>query len=148
VPSSNVAAAEKCEIAINLFSFSALPHTDSGTETTLHIIQEGAAVAYETRRDRTYYYLACRVDGRVVKKYLGTGRAAQCAAAGVAQRQAARSAQRRLGVQFEEQLSLLRRDFEAFWMAAERVFRLAAAAANYHRRRGEWRRRRECRTKS
>jgi hypothetical protein len=105
-------------------------------------IQGNSNVSYETRRGQKYYYRARRVEGRVVKQYVGRGPAAQQAADEDAQRRIDRLEQRRGELRFENQLSLLYEDFEQFWQASERAFRLALLACNYHRRRGEWRRRR------
>ena len=99
-------------------------------------------MSYETRRSQQYYYRARRVGDRIVKKYLGKGVAAKQAAHEDAQRKVARLEQRRRELQFENQLALLRDQFEQFWEASEGVLQVALFASNYYRRRGEWRRRR------
>ncbi len=103
----------------------------------------GLLLSYETRRGRRYYYGAHRVEGRVVKQYLGRGPAAKRAAAEIAQRRLDQLEQRRRGLEIENQLSLFLNGFEQYWEASERAWRIALVACNYHRRRGEWRRRRE-----
>ncbi len=99
-------------------------------------------MSYETRRGQKYYYRGRRVDGRVVKKYLGRCPAAKRAAAEDAHRRLDRLEQRRRELALENRLALFLDEFELFWTASERVLRLACLACNYHRRRGEWRRRR------
>jgi hypothetical protein len=101
-------------------------------------------MAWETRRNgRRYYYRVRRVNGRVVREYVGTGPAAEAAAAldsahrqlkqlGRAERAAKDAADREL----EADLSLL--DDLANLFA-----RAALEAAGYHRHaRGQWRKRR------
>ena len=99
-------------------------------------------MGYELRRGGRYYYTACRVDGRVVKTYMGNGVAAQRAAAEVAASKQDRLDRRRRDLEFAQQLMLLSKDFDQFWLASERILNLAFVAGNYHRHRGEWRRRR------
>lgn len=105
-------------------------------------------MAFELRGGRKYYYRSRRVDGRGIKQYLGRGPAAKQAAAEVAQRKLDRLEQCRRDRRFENQLLLLRDEFEQYWQASERAWRLALWALNYHNRRGEWRRCRKCRTSS
>ncbi len=99
-------------------------------------------MSYETRRGQKYYYRGRRVDGRVVKKYLGRGPAAKRAAAEDAQRKLDRLDQRRRELALENRLALFLDEFDLFWTASGRALRIALLAHNYHRRRGEWRRRR------
>ncbi len=99
-------------------------------------------MSYETRRGRKYYFGAHRAGCRVVKQYLGRGPAAKQAAAEVAQRNLDRLDQRRRELAWDNQLSILLDGLEQFWTASERALRIALLAHNYHRRRGEWRRRR------
>jgi hypothetical protein len=102
-------------------------------------------MSYEIRRGRQYYYQVRRVNGRLVKQYLGSGVAAEQAAAEVARRQRDRADQLRLDLDFEQRLLPFRSDFEAFWQTSELILQMAFVAANYHCHRGEWRRRRESR---
>ncbi len=99
-------------------------------------------MSYETRRGQKYYYRARRVQGRVVKNYVGKGAAATRAAAEVAQRNLDRLVQRRRELALENRLALFLDEFDLFWTASGRALRIALLAHNYHRRRGEWRRRR------
>lgn len=100
-------------------------------------------MSYELRGAKRYYYSARRINGRVVKTYLGDGRCAQQAAAIVAERQRERMAQRRRDAEFQQRLVSLQGAFDQFWEPSERILHLVFMASNYHRRRGEWRRLRE-----
>jgi hypothetical protein len=104
---------------------------------------EAGLMSYETRGGKQYYYQVRRVHGRLVKSYVGSGPVAEQAAADVARRQQERADAKRLCLEFETRLQAFRSDFEAFWSHSEQILQLAFMAANYHRRKGEWRRRRE-----
>jgi len=101
-------------------------------------------MGWETRGGKRYYYRARKVDGRVVKEYVGTGPLAELTAtvdeASRGERTAAR--ERRRG----ERAALLDLDEAAsgFDLAAAALAGVSMVAAGYHRhRRGEWRRRRD-----
>lgn len=93
---------------------------------------------------RGYYYRARKVNGRVVREYVGTGEVARLAAMmdDVDRRQRENERSERKALQAEMQA--LDDAVERFDELAERLARAALQAAGFHRhKRGEWRRRRE-----
>jgi len=99
-------------------------------------------MSYEQRGSHRYYYRARKVDGRVVKEYVGHGplseaMVAQDELARVERRAAAEARGRR-----QSQLNDLDRAVDAAGASIETLFRASLTAAGYHRHhRGEWRRR-------
>ena len=94
-------------------------------------------MAWEQRGSRSYYYRARRVNGRVVKQYLGAGPIAVAAATIDLNQRAEREGARRLGDHGDLGADAALDELEAI------VFR-ALIAAGFHRpKRGRWRRRRE-----
>jgi hypothetical protein len=94
-------------------------------------------------KDR-YYTRSQKVNGRVVREYIGTGRVAEL----VAQMDAINREQRhleRLDLRHEKnQLANLEEDVKALCETTELVARAALLATGFHRhKRGEWRKRRE-----
>ena len=100
-------------------------------------------MSYERPRGLIYYYRAKRIDGRVVKEYLGGGAAAAAAAAEDEQRRSERRVQRCRDLELEKLLSDLLQEFQSYWAMSDRLLTIGLEAHHYHRRRGEWRRRRE-----
>lgn len=100
-------------------------------------------MSFESRRGRQYYYQVRRVAGRLVKTYVGAGMEAEQAAADIAQRQVERAERKRRQQEVANQLLVLRSDFETFWLTSERILQMAFKAANFHCRKGEWRRHRD-----
>jgi hypothetical protein len=103
-------------------------------------------MAWETRRGRKYYYRATRVNGRVVKLYVGAGEEAAAAAAADSagmRRKLICLEQRRIAVAAFAQLQGC---LEEYWAITERLAFLAFTACRYHRRGGEWRLRNERRS--
>lgn len=99
-------------------------------------------MAWETRRGRPYYYSSRRIDGRVVKRYLGTGDLG-----GLAAGLQAEAVQRR--VELAEAMERERRRLQpadAAMSALDEACALAIeaslVAAGYHKVNYEWRRRR------
>jgi hypothetical protein len=91
-----------------------------------------------------YYTRSVKVNGRVVREYVGTGRVAELAA----QMDALEREKRRLdglalGAERNE-LAAIEADLKTLTEKTELVARAALLAAGYHQhKRGEWRRRRE-----
>jgi hypothetical protein len=103
----------------------------------------GCMVAWEKRGDRTYYYTAERVGGRVVKRYVGTGKvadlAAQLDAATRAEAAVAANARR----QERDELAALAEALGPLNELADTLIAAAMVAAGFHRHhRGRWRKRR------
>ena len=101
-------------------------------------------MGWETRRNgRRYYYQASRVDGRVVKRYLGIGELADVLGefdAAEAQRRRLEADERRAQ---RDELDTLHREVGDACNLVEQLTRVVLLAAGYHRHdRGEWRKRR------
>jgi hypothetical protein len=99
---------------------------------------------WETRhQNKSYYYRARKLNGRVVKTYIGTGPLAEeLAEADARQRQERlqRSAERK---QRQDELSAIDAPLEGFNDAVEVLTRASLVDAGYHfHRSSEWRRRR------
>jgi hypothetical protein len=94
--------------------------------------------------ERGYYYRVRKVNGRVLREYVGAGEVASL----VAQMDALRREQRQLEAleqrQEKDRLKALDADLEAVSDRIDLVARAALLAAGFHQhKRGEWRRRRE-----
>ena len=89
-------------------------------------------MAWERRGSNLYYYQSERIDGRVRKKYVGTGHVAQALAH--ADETIAR-------VELEEARTLATAG-EELWEAADILAAAELVASGYHRHKGQWRRRR------
>jgi hypothetical protein len=94
--------------------------------------------------ERGYYYRVRKVNGRVVREYIGTGRVAEL----IAQMDAIKREKRKLhalALQGEKaKLAALDADIDAVSKNADLVARAALLAAGLHQhKRGEWRKRRE-----
>ena len=100
-------------------------------------------MAWEQRGNGTYYYTAERVGGRVVKRYVGTGRVAELAAqldAITRQRDALQADQQR---QVRDEMGALDEALAPLNELADLLTRAALVAAGFHRHhRGPWRKRR------
>ena len=99
-------------------------------------------MAWERRGSNLYYYQSDRVDGRVRKKYVGTGEVAQAIAHAdetIRRSRAARSERARVKLEEARTLALAG---EELWEAAEILAVAQLVAAGYHRHKGEWRMRR------
>ena len=91
-----------------------------------------------------YYTRSRRVGGRVVREYLGTGPAAERAAAQDAERRAERlalAAEKRLQAERSREVAAL---LEAFCQLTDQLLAAALTEAGYHQHdRGAWRRARK-----
>src|SRR5262249_4646889 len=94
--------------------------------------------------ERGYYYRVRKVNGRVVREYVGAGEVAEL----VAQMDALEREQRRLEAldqsQEKAELKALDTELKAVNERTDLAARAALLAAGFHQhKRGEWRRRRE-----
>lgn len=94
--------------------------------------------------ERGYYYRVRKVNGRVVREYVGTGRVAEL----VAQMDALEREKKRLETsehrQQKDELAALEAELETVNERVNLVARAALLAAGFHlHKRGEWRKRRE-----
>ena len=100
-------------------------------------------MGWERRGNGAYYYRATKVDGRVVKEYVGAGPLAELAARHDAERRAARAAEAAAQCLEHGRLAAIDAAVDAAHGAVETVLRASLVAAGYRlHRRGEWRRRR------
>ncbi|WP_439623988.1 hypothetical protein [Gemmata sp.] len=100
-------------------------------------------MGWEQRGSGSYYYTAERVGGRVVKRYVGTGRVAELCA----QLEAATSAQTAATAerhrQERDELAALDAHLDPLDELADTLVAAALVAAGFHRHhRGPWRKRR------
>jgi hypothetical protein len=99
-------------------------------------------MAWERRGSNLYYYQSKRVDGRVRKKYVGTGEVAQAIAQADETIRLSKAAQgERARVELEEAKTLASAG-EELWEAADILAVAELVAAGYHRHKGQWRMRR------
>jgi hypothetical protein len=100
-------------------------------------------VAWERCRDNLYYYQAEREGGRVRKRYVGTGEEAELIAhadATIRRTKTERRERARAEMEEAEGLASMADELDD---AAEVLVRAEMLAAGYHKRKGEWRRRRD-----
>jgi hypothetical protein len=95
--------------------------------------------------DRGRYYTRSRkVNGRVVREYVGTGRAAELAAQLDALERERRQGEAEALRRQKAELAALDADIKALAETADLLASAALLAAGYHlHKRGEWRKRRE-----
>ena len=99
-------------------------------------------MAWERRGSNLYYYQSKRIDGRVRKKYVGTGHVAQALAhADETIRKSRAAHSKRTRVELEEARTLASAG-EELCEAADILAVAQLVAAGYHRHKGEWRMRR------
>jgi len=96
----------------------------------------------ERRGNGTYYYKKERVNGRVVSRYVGKGQLAKGFALldreGQEEKEFERNERRK---EFEPAKALI--EFERLeWATVEAMFTTFMESAGYHKRKGEWRKRR------
>ena len=101
-------------------------------------------MGWETRRGRRYYYRARKVDGRVVKEYVGAGPLAELVAREDAAARAERAEARERLRQAEARVAPADAALAALGALLDGLDAAALTDAGYHRhRRGHWRRRRD-----
>jgi len=101
-------------------------------------------MAWETRqRGGRYYTRSKKVDGRVIREYVGTGLVGELAAAADERARAQRQAQQAAWRAEQERIESAIAPLEEFCDMVETLARGSLLLAGYHRHhRGEWRRRR------
>jgi hypothetical protein len=100
-------------------------------------------VAWERRGENLYYYQAEREDGRVRKKYVGTGEVAELVAHAdetLRRTRAERRDKERAELGEAEVLASAADELDE---VAKILARAELVAAGYHRHKGQWRRRRD-----
>ncbi|MCW5853453.1 MAG: hypothetical protein KIT87_25525 [Anaerolineae bacterium] len=101
-------------------------------------------MGWETRQGHQYYYRARKVNGRVIRDYLGAGPAAQLAADQDAEAHQRRQAQRQADHEERQRLDALATSIAELDHAIEDLVHATLILAGYHRHhRGAWRKRRE-----
>ena len=97
-------------------------------------------MGWEVRRGQRYYYRSLRVNGRVVKEYVGAGEVGEVAARLDAEAAAHRVAERAAWRHTLEELHQLDALFEQVDRDVTAYVSAVMTAAGFHRHRGEWRR--------
>ena len=96
-------------------------------------------------RDK-YYTRSRKVNGRVVRQYVGGGVVGQMAAQMDADKRARREAEKEVAAEIREEAEWSDEDLAAVDRLADTLVRAALVAAGCHQHhRGEWRRKREAR---
>ena len=101
-------------------------------------------MAWETRqRGGRYYTRSKKVNGRVIREYVGTGLVGELAAADDERARAQRQAQQAAWRTECERIELASMHLEEFYDVVETFARASLLLAGYHQHnRGEWRRKR------
>lgn len=100
-------------------------------------------MAWERRGDYFYYYQSEREDGKVRKKYIGRGELAHIIAHADETIRCSRAQKRKRDAEALEYMQNLATCADGLYEAAEVLAVAEMVAAGYHRRKGEWRRRRD-----
>lgn len=100
-------------------------------------------MGWEQRGTQRYYYTAERIDGRVVKRYVGTGHVAELSARYAAATRAERAADAEDDRQARDDLNDLDAALDPLHDLVDALTAAALVAAGFHRHhRGPWRKRR------
>jgi hypothetical protein len=100
-------------------------------------------MAWESReRGGRYYTRSRRVNGRVVRKYIGSGEPARIASESDDKRRVTRKAERQQRRTDLERLEALAAPVGELCEATEILFRAYLLAGGYYEHKGEWRRER------
>lgn len=99
-------------------------------------------MGWERRGDKLYYYQTERENGRVKKRYVGTGEIAETVAHVDETRRRVREQRRQRGLEELERMEALGDPLLKLEEATDVLARAHLVAAGYHRHKGEWRR--EC----
>lgn len=101
-------------------------------------------MAWEQRNSRGRYYTRSRrVNGRVVREYIGTGEVGEIVAAQDELERARRRQEREERAAEQEELTEALVPLDAFTEMTRAEVKEALTKAGFHYHRGEWRRRRE-----
>jgi hypothetical protein len=92
--------------------------------------------------ERGYYYRSRKVNGRVVREYVGTGRVAELAAQLDDIKRQERKAEKAAWQEEKARLDALDADVAALIELTELVAAGALVAAGYHQHKRQWRRKR------
>ena len=100
-------------------------------------------MAWERRGQHEYYYRVRKVDGRVVRTYVGRGLHAELAAREDAERRAHRQAEKERLARLVAELDAADATLIKFIDGCDLLMKATLTTAGYHQHsRGEWRRRR------
>ncbi len=101
-------------------------------------------MGWETRNDRGHYYTRSRrIDGRVVREYVGCGQKGELAAAADAARRAEREAERAAIRAEQERIRAAERVLIDLGRTVDLVTCGALLAAGFERHKRQWRHRRD-----
>lgn len=99
-------------------------------------------MAWETRHDRGRYYTRSRrVNGRVIREYIGSGAKGDRAALEDAARRAAQAAERAVIRAERERVQAIDAEFAALHQIVDQLTRGALLAAGFERHKRQWRKR-------
>lgn len=101
-------------------------------------------MGWETRNDRGRYYTRSRrVQGRVIREYVGCGIAGELAAAADAERRAEREAERATIKAERQRVQAINAELAALHQIVNQLTRGALLAAGFERYKRQWRHRRD-----
>ena len=101
-------------------------------------------MGWETRNDRGHYYTRSRrIDGRVVREYVGCGEKGELAAMADAHRRAAREADRAAIRTERERVRAIDAALMDLHRTVDQLTRGALLAAGFERHKRQWRHRRD-----
>jgi len=99
-------------------------------------------MGWEKRRGKEYYYRKRRIGDRVLSEYVGTGPAAEAAAAIDELERLAQEEERQLFRQERERQRAIDGAVDRACLLARHLIHAALLLNGYHMHRGEWRKRR------
>ena len=101
-------------------------------------------MGWETRGHRGHYYTRSRrIDGRVVREYIGCGRKGELAAIADTERRAQREAERAAIRAERERVQAIDAELAALHQIVDQLTRSALLAAGFERHKRQWRHRRD-----
>src|SRR4051794_29061450 len=99
-------------------------------------------MGWEERRGKRYYYRKRRIGGRVISEYVGSGEAAEVAAAQDNAARTQRAASRALLANEQIQYEAMNQVVAQFQAAVRTQVRAQLETQGYHQHKGQWRRKR------